>query len=167
MPNITTETAAAYLMAHATPAFSPLLTQPVPGEPGLSRTVRVAIEVDDGIWARALTHGGTKAWRDVLAERGRQIHDKGYTPEHDDAHARGEILLGALSCALVVSVNFYPESDRASIRRTALGYWPWEDGAPDPAKPPRAHLVQAVAMMVAEIERIDRASPQPQPEARP
>ncbi len=166
MSDLTTETAAAHLMAHATPAFAPLLTQPVEGDPGLSRTVRVAIEVDDGIWARALTHGGTKAWRDVLAERGRQIHDKGYTPKHDDIHEGGELLFGALSCALVIYAEYHPRNVQP-LHQEALSYWPWEDGAPDPAKPPRAHLVQAVAMLVAEIERIDRATAQPQPEAQP
>ncbi len=164
MTDLTIQTAAAYLMTHATPAFAPLLIEPVPGEPGLSRTVRVAIEVDDGIMARALTYGGTAAWRDVLTERGKQIHDKGYTPEHDDAHASGEILFGAISNALIVSAGYYhPDNYGQSVIKTALKYWPWDVGEPDLAKPPRAHLVQAVAMLVAEIERIDRAAAEARP----
>ena len=37
----------------------------------------------------------TRAIDDVLAERHRQVEAEGWTPEHDDTHARGEMASAA------------------------------------------------------------------------
>ena len=50
-----------------------------------------------------LREAQSQAATDVLAERARQVSVEGWTPEHDDAHASGE-MAGAASC--------YGEEDR-------------------------------------------------------
>ena len=95
-----------------------------------------------------------RAWLDVMGERVRQITAEGWTPEHDDTHVEGE-LSGAASA--------YAMSAAAAIqlRRDA----PLRDIPPffmfDPSrwKPTNARrdLVKAGALILAEIERLDRA----------
>lgn len=89
----------------------------------------------------------TDAARDVLDERHRQIDAEGWTPAHDDEHDECEMALAAI---------VYTES--------AVGYhpscpdtWPW---SPKWFKPttPRRDLVKAAALVIAEIERLDRAA---------
>ncbi|WP_244364065.1 hypothetical protein [Burkholderia pseudomallei] len=91
--------------------------------------------------------GLTEAARDVLAERRRQVEQEGWTPAHDDEHDKCEMALAAI---------VYTES--------AVGYppscpdtWPW---SPKWFKPttPRRDLVKAAALVIAEIERLDRAA---------
>ncbi|MGQ3674289.1 hypothetical protein ACT6QH_02130 [Xanthobacter sp. TB0139] len=156
-PDITVESAARCLMAHARASFAPLMSQPVPGQDGLTRTVRVQIEVEAGIWSKALTHGGTAAWRDVLAERARQIEAKGYDAAHDDGHSRGEIALGAAAKAAFATAHLWPTQDYLALRMHARCLYPFQghlSGNPDR----RTELVQSAAMLIAEIERIDRAA---------
>ena len=92
-----------------------------------------------------------KAHHDVLAERRRQIEAEGWTPEHDDQHRRGEL---ADAAALYASIQ---------VRHiSGMSVWPW---APEWFKPtsgaiPGAHrrdVVKACALLLAEIERLDRA----------
>lgn len=94
------------------------------------------------------------ASRDVLAERARQISEEGWTPEHDDKHIRGE-LGAAAACYAVPSRQ----------RRFALQHlWPstWSElwfkpgGAHDDLTARRRDLVKAGALILAEIERLDR-----------
>ncbi|WP_454756969.1 hypothetical protein [Cupriavidus campinensis] len=88
----------------------------------------------------------TAAARDVLAERCRQVSDEGWTPEHDDAHEGGE--LADAAAALILEAGDY--------RLAALQHWPWADAIKD--APPRRNLVKAGALVLAEIERLDRAA---------
>ena len=80
---------------------------------------------------------------DVAAERRRQIEAEGWTPEHDDEHANGELALAATCYAA------WGEGDPMPMR------WPW---AADWWKPKdeRRNLVRAAALLLAEIERLDR-----------
>lgn len=88
----------------------------------------------------------TAAARDVLAERRRQVVAEGWTPEHDDAHEGGE--LADAAAALILEAGDY--------RLAALQHWPWADAIKD--APPRRNLVKAGALILAEIERLDRAA---------
>jgi hypothetical protein len=87
----------------------------------------------------------TKAAQDVLAERQRQISVEGWHPDHDDGHNHGEMALAAGKYA------------GAAGGWTSLVGWPW---APEWWKPgtPRRMLVKAGALILAEIERLDRAA---------
>jgi hypothetical protein len=88
------------------------------------------------------------AARDVLAERQRQISVEGWTPEHDDAHSGGE-LADAAACYALWGGGINPGNWRE--------FWPW---APEWLKhsEPRRMLVKAGALILAEIERIDRSA---------
>ena len=88
----------------------------------------------------------TQAVHDVLGERSRQISDEKWTYEHDDQHEFGE-LASAARCYLIphktIRTNFIPYT------------WPWDDKSWKP-KSYRENLVRASALIIAEIERIDR-----------
>ena len=86
----------------------------------------------------------TKAAQDVLAERQRQISAEGWTPEHDDEHGKGELALAAGKYA------------GAAGGWTSLVGWPWSLECWKPGTP-RRMLVKAGALILAEIERLDRA----------
>jgi hypothetical protein len=88
----------------------------------------------------------TKAAQDVLAERQRQIDKEGWTPAHDDAHGGGEMASAAAVYALRASGHF--ESGVPT-------YWPW-DFADYKPKDNRSNLIRAGALVLAEIERLDR-----------
>lgn len=90
----------------------------------------------------------TDAARDVLCERRRQVEQEGWTPEHDEKHRDHE-----LSCAAgcyAMHTLAYPAGDPPPA-------WPW---AADWWKPTthRRNLVKAGALILAEIEKIDRAA---------
>ena len=88
----------------------------------------------------------TAAEVDVLAERRRQIEVEGWTPEHDDEHDEGEIPHAAACYALMAGGTFAVDP-----------LWPkgWGEMR---AKPHRRMLVIAAALLLAEIERLDRAN---------
>ena len=75
---------------------------------------------------------------EIEAERRRQIDVEGWTPEHDDQHADGS-LAQAAACYAIGSPL----------------YWPWDCKWWKP-KGERRDLVRAAALIVAEIERLDR-----------
>lgn len=81
---------------------------------------------------------------DVLAERHRQITVKGWTPEHDDTY---------IGCELAAAAISYIEPMEAE------NYWPadWYDDSFRPSDY-RRNLVKATALLLAEIERLDRQS---------
>lgn len=88
----------------------------------------------------------TKAAHDVIDERLRQRRVEGWTPEHDDRHTNGEL---ADAAALYASLQ---------VRHlTGFEVWPW---AAEWWKPTdrRRDLVKAGALILAEIERLDRAA---------
>lgn len=96
------------------------------------------------------------AARDVLAERRRQVDVEGWSSDHDDNHTRGEIALAAAAYA----------ANSAAIRElwfdSARPLWPWHWSWWKP-KGRRRDLVRAGALIIAEIERLDRALPLPLP----
>jgi len=100
---------------------------------------------------------GSQAVLDVAAERRRQIEAEGWTPEHDDEHVAGEMALAA-SCYAEEGPPPYEAGWQTIPTR-----WPW---SPDWWKPQgyRRNLVKAGALILAEIERLDRAAPKPEGE---
>jgi hypothetical protein len=77
-----------------------------------------------------------------------QIEAEGWTVEHDDGHEGGEIAAAAGTYALVASGRFLA---------VAADFWPWDFQSWKPADP-RRNLVKAGALILAEIERLDRAA---------
>lgn len=90
----------------------------------------------------------TQAARSVLAERARQIAAEGYTPEQDDGYNPGVLALhgGLYAC------HAY---DTLAKKRAPEG-WQW-DAKWWKSKDPRSNLVKAGALVLAEIERMDRS----------
>jgi hypothetical protein len=92
----------------------------------------------------------------IADERKRQIETEGWTPEHDDQHAAGEIA-DAASCYLMDSGTFDdPPADEGDIP----GWWPWDVGWWKPSKDRVRNLVKAGALIAAEIDRLQRMSPE-------
>lgn len=84
---------------------------------------------------------------DIAAERSRQINAEGWTPEHDDKHTRNELADAAACYAHGEIIVDDADGD----------IWPWDDDWWKP-KDRRHDLVRAAALIVAEIERLDRKS---------
>jgi hypothetical protein len=89
------------------------------------------------------------AVRDVLAERQRQVSVEGWTPEHDDKYQKKELRSAALC---------YMRAEDITKPGVAPGAWPWPANWWKPTTD-RHNLVKAGALILAEIDRIDRAAP--------
>lgn len=89
------------------------------------------------------------AARDVLAERRRQVESEGWTPEHDDQHSSGEMAVAAM-CYAAEATGHLTDSGLARL-------WPWPHVWWKPTTP-RRDLVKAAALILAEIERLDRSA---------
>ncbi|HFT3134930.1 TPA: hypothetical protein ACWV5T_005050 [Salmonella enterica subsp. enterica serovar Muenchen] len=103
-----------------------------------------APELADGVHELYVAPQLTPAATDVLAERQRQINVKGWTSEHDDAY---------IDCELAAAAIGYIEPMEAEY------YWPadWHDDSFRPSDY-RRNLVKATALLLAELERLDRLS---------
>ena len=102
------------------------------------------------------------AIKDVINERQRQVNQEFYSIENDDEYKENE-LVRAAACYTnnVVSRGWtYSESDLETYQsEEAPDFWPWDLDFWKP-KSPRKDLVRAAALLIAEIERIDRAQEQ-------
>lgn len=112
----------------------------------------------------ALTRRGLEAEgavAEIAAERRRQIEAESWSPDHDDRHTRGE-LARAASCYAVVggmgdsTRDHYRPGHPPRSCATGQG-WPWDAEWWKP-KDRRRDLIRAGALIVAEIERLDRAA---------
>jgi hypothetical protein len=92
---------------------------------------------------------------DIAAERKRQIEEEGWTAEHDDQHDSGE--LAASAACYAISATPYDITNPANGIFPYL--WPvtWAKSWWKPTNR-RRDLVKAGALIVAEIERLDRES---------
>lgn len=94
----------------------------------------------------------TAAARDVLRERFRQIHAENWSAAHDDAHTGGEMARAAACYA-----SFAGEADNYRHHFPGVPLtWPWDCLWWKPTNR-RRDLIKAAALIVAEIERLDRA----------
>lgn len=99
----------------------------------------------------------TDAARDVLAERSRQTEVEGWSAEHDDCHDRSELAQAAACYALsgtpVDEALFIHGKWKDKIDL----FWPFCRSWFRPTNR-RRDLVKAGALILAEIERLDRAA---------
>lgn len=86
----------------------------------------------------------TDAVFDVITERRRQVEGEGWTAEHDDAHGKCEMTFSAIAY-LMAAVN----------PNAVASWWPWSWEWFKPGTV-RRMLVKAAALIIAEIERLDR-----------
>ena len=100
--------------------------------------------------AREIVGDGFAVVGEIAAERERQTSAEGWTTAHDDGHAGGDLAAAAACYAL----------SGAGLTVTGRGAtpvaWPWDRSWWKP-KDPRRDLIRAAALIVAEIERLDRA----------
>ena len=103
----------------------------------------------------------SKATRDVMNERDRQWNEEGWTPEHDDKHVNGEMARAAAGYAFHAGL-----SDEWRAKGLPQG-WPagWAFSWWKPTSR-RRDLVKAAALILAEIERLDRADARAAAQAR-
>lgn len=107
---------------------------------------------------------GTKAAADVLSERERQKSGEGWTAEHDDDHVNNEIASLATYYAMPPAARNWPAKDLGYGDTVGAGYmttigevilpWNWRAKVDGDR---RRELVKAGALVLAEIERLDRA----------
>jgi hypothetical protein len=108
-----------------------------------SQMIHASLEINEE--AMQLPNFTTPAASDVLAERRRQREQEGWTLDHDDVHEGGELAEAAMCYA-----------DPAAHCQLGIPHqWPW---IADWWKPRdrRHNLVRAGALILAEIERLDR-----------
>lgn len=103
-----------------------------------------------------------KAVEDVLAERKRQIEQEGFTPAHDDIHVQGELAAAGACYALNAATSGEGGATPAFLSR----HWPWHTEWWKPTSK-RRDLVKAAALIIAEIEKMDRHDARAQKNADP
>jgi len=96
----------------------------------------------------------SRAALDVLAERRRQQEVEGWTADHDDRHVRGE--LGAMAACYAVPSRLRDMAAATFWPATICRSWFKPAGAFDDDCARRRDLVRAAALLIAEIERLDR-----------
>jgi len=109
-----------------------------------------ALEAENAKLRGALAPIG-RAAADVWAERLRQIESEKWSPQHDDEHSCGE-LADAAACYASPA----PHGLRVTAQDDPPKIWPWHRSWWKP-KDRRSNLVRAGALILAEIERLDRA----------
>lgn len=88
----------------------------------------------------------------IAEERKRQIEVEGWTPEHDDAH-QNEQLANAAGCYALTPTQRYFD-----YKRNTPYAWPWSVDFWKPSPDRRKDLIKAGALIVAELDRLNRLS---------
>jgi hypothetical protein len=97
--------------------------------------------------------GATKAGLDSLGERARQRRMEGYDDAHDDKH--DDFALTSAAVAYLMDARLRGTTGHG-FTETPPPDWPWET-TDWKTKQVRQSLVVAAALVIAEIERLDRA----------
>lgn len=96
------------------------------------------------------------AQRDVLIERERQLQDEGFEPAGDDLYT--DFQLGKAAAAYLGHAIIKDATRKAKAKSNLPpGVWPWRCWWWKPTDR-RRDLVKAAALIIAEIERLDRAA---------
>lgn len=113
------------------------------GESGIAESVLYLLAAD--LLAAAPGMEVPQAWLDVQAERRRQITAEGWTPDHDDLYCAAELPRAAAAYILSGANDEAP-----AIWPFSAKWWKPRDA--------RANYMRAGALILAEIERLDRAA---------
>ncbi|AJO81744.1 hypothetical protein TO66_16160 [Pseudomonas sp. MRSN 12121] len=98
----------------------------------------------------------------VLAERIRQIQIHCFYPEQDEEFVDGDL---AIAAACYATEAFVQATETEGAMRIVPESWPWMAVTWRP-KDQRRNLVKAGALILAEIDRLDRAAASAQKEER-
>lgn len=101
-----------------------------------------------------------KVVAEVLAERERQKSAEGWTAEHDDQHEGGALASAAAAYAHRAQFELRPKNagrdlPELDVDMIITELWPFDERWWKP-KGARRDLIRAAALIVAEIERLDR-----------
>lgn len=98
-----------------------------------------------------------RATNDILAERNRQVEEEKFHPSHDDINTERQLASAAACYAISGSLS---KDERGTdpimieiVKRLWPVNWAWKWWKP---QDPRRDLVKAGALILAEIERLDR-----------
>lgn len=125
--------------------------------------------------------GSQSAWvshavKMIADERQRQVSKEGWTPEHDNEHTEGDLALAAACYAAPIPIRGEVTSTvQCGCREASCEHtfgiiekkewkdpWPWDKKWDKREKHDRIRqLVIAGALIVAEIDRLNRALPSP------
>lgn len=99
----------------------------------------------------------SKAIDDVIAERNRQIEVEGWTSEHDDTeHQEGDLAFAAACYAIHAGMHDGRSSgDLYCLKNIISTLWSWSFEWFKP-KHERRDLIRAAALIIAEIDKLDR-----------
>ena len=92
---------------------------------------------------------------EIAAERQRQIDAEGWSADHDDGHDNRELATAAACYCLGLSHVEAATSTETLRVSASVRLWPW-DMSWWKLKGRRRDLVRAGALIIAEIERLDR-----------
>ena len=92
-----------------------------------------------------------RALLDVMTERVRQVEVEGFERQYDDAYQSRDLAAAAACYAMIAGAH-----QREVFSAPPIG-WPWAKSWWKPTDP-RRDLVKAGALILAEIERLDRAA---------
>lgn len=81
----------------------------------------------------------------TLEERQRQIHEEGFSAEHDDHYKEGELAECAAAYATAASTSL------------SISPWPFRYASFNPSDDPQRNIIKAMALLSAEYDRIERA----------
>lgn len=104
---------------------------------------------------------GTIVALDAIAHRRVHQDARHGGPEHDDEHFQGALALAGAAYAWHAALS--PEERKRARLHWSKLHWLWQQIWPSgwtygwSPKTPREDLIDAAALIVAEIERIDRA----------
>jgi hypothetical protein len=100
-----------------------------------------------------MSHTATLICNEITDERIRQRTKEGWTPEHDDEHGDGAMAGAAAAYALCAQEQAKGWDGPFAMPQC----WAWDREWFKP-KDQRRNLIRAAALIVAEIERLDRAA---------
>lgn len=96
----------------------------------------------------------------IANERNRQVHGEGFDSGHDDGHGRGDLAIAA-ACYAVCPDNLFRLINNPYGEYLFTDPWPWASCWDKRDKHDhRKRLIIAAALLVAEIERLDRKAVQ-------
>ncbi|AYO01076.1 hypothetical protein D8767_19820 [Pseudomonas sp. LTGT-11-2Z] len=112
------------------------------------KETRELLEEQSPTWSTAI--------RDLLAERRRQVREEGHTLERDDQYTTGQLAQAAGAYAFWADPRGASQDDHIDyLNSRPTGLWPWAKEHWKPTSP-RLMLIKAGALILAEIERLDR-----------
>lgn len=95
------------------------------------------------------------AVEEIYKERRRQVDCEGWTLEHDDGHSQGEL---ALAAATYAAMSGLLHASTQYLHACASALWPFNGLPKHENGNKRRLLIKAGALIIAEIERLDRQS---------